>query len=138
MWIILLIAAFFLYLYLKDSKNENNRTSNEFSLKYKDNQSSSNFNKSKNYGSYSRDFSVTSLVDKNEIFIKDAILHERKIHFKYRDKDKNLTERTVTPLKLFIHNFGDDGEMLCLEAFCHLRNANRTFALFRINSLKMI
>jgi hypothetical protein len=135
MWIILLFAAIGLYLYFKDSPNENKHSLNESFTKNRAN--FSNLNKSKNYGKHYRDLSVTSLVDKNEIFIKDAILHERKIHFKYRDKDKNLTERTVTPLRLFIHNFGDDGEMLCLDAFCHLRNANRTFALFRINSLKM-
>jgi hypothetical protein len=136
MWIILLFAAIGLYLYFKDSPNENKHSLNEPFTKNREN--FSNLSKSKNYGKHYRDFSVTSLVDKNEILIKDAILHERKIHFKYRDKDKNLTERTVTPLRLFIHNFGDDGEMLCLDAFCHLRNANRTFALFRINSLTQL
>jgi hypothetical protein len=39
--------------------------------------------------------------DSNEILIKDAILYERKIHFNYRDKERNITKRTVC-LNLFL------------------------------------
>lgn len=138
MWVLALIVIFFLYLFFKKGENSNNSYS-ESNFKY---QSQGDKNKNlyykRNYGRYFNNYSVTSLIDKNEILINHAIKLNNKIHFKYRDKEKNFTERTVTPLRLFIHTFGDDGEMLCMEAFCHLRNANRTFALFRMNSLRMI
>jgi hypothetical protein len=134
MWIVILLVVVGIYLFLKgNSKSKiDNLNSNKFHTNYSRN---SDVGVKKNYGKYHRDYSITNLVDKNVALIKEAISNKRKIHFKYRDKEKNLTERSVTPLKLFIHTFGDDGEMLCLEGFCHLRNANRTFALFRMNSL---
>ena len=135
MWLILLLICIGLYLYLKNNSKNVNNYSPSNSIKYKQEFSKANTSSKKNYGKFYKDNYVVSLVDKNEIFIKEAILNKSKINFKYCDKDKNLTQRTVTPLRLFIHNFGEDGEMLCLDSFCHLRNSNRTFALFRMSSL---
>ena len=136
MWIVILLVVVGMYLFLKgNSKSKNDNSSiniNKFNTNHSGN---SDIGFKRNYGKYYKDYSVTNLVDKNEVLIKDALLNKRKIHFKYSDKEKNLTERSVTPLRLFIHTFGDDGEMLCLEGHCHLRNANRTFALFRMSSL---
>ena len=137
MWVLILVVGFLLFLYLRNNSSSSNSYSESKNYVSTKKAESGNSRSTRHYGKYFNDFSTTSLIDKNELLVKEAIQLKRKIHFKYRDREKNFTERTVTPSRLFIHTFGDDGEMLCMEAFCHLRNANRTFALFRMNSVRI-
>jgi hypothetical protein len=80
----------------------------------------------------------TSLVEGNKLLIESAISSGKKIAFKYKDKSDQVTQRTVSPQRIFWYQFDErEGQMLCLEAFCHLRNSSRTFALFRMTQIKL-
>ncbi len=142
MEILLIIALVLIFIYFKNKKEK--RSEKPFSDKTKSwpNQANKNFggnhDRRKNYGKHYSNKSVTSLIDKNEEIINTALRDKKTIHFNYEDRNKVRTSRTVNPNRLFTYYFDDDGEMLCLEAFCHLRKANRTFALFRMSSVTII
>ena len=142
MEILLIIALVLIFICFKNKKE--NKSEKPFSDKTKSwsNQANKNFggnhDRRKNYGKHYSNKSVTSLIDKNEEIINTALRDKKTIHFNYEDRNKVRTSRTVNPNRLFTYYFDDDGEMLCLEAFCHLRKANRTFALFRMSSVTII
>jgi hypothetical protein len=132
MEIILLLAAtaLMLYFYLKDDSSKNNSSRHRKTYKNTRTYTGS----SSNYGAKKYD---VSLIQTNKIIIEDAINRGIKISFRYKDKSDQITTRTVTPQRIFLYEFDErEGKMLCLEAFCHLRNSNRTFALFRMTQLK--
>lgn len=134
--IIALVLIFFYFNNKKENKSQKTVLDNTRSWPNQSNNNfTGNFNRRKNYGKYYSNKSVTSLIDKNEEIISDALSNKKSIHFNYEDRNKVRTSRTVIPNRLFTYYFDDDGEMLCLEAFCHLRKANRTFALFRMSSV---
>lgn len=139
MEILLIIALVLIFVYFnnkKENKSQKTVLDNTRSWPNQSNKNfTGNFNRRKNYGKYYSNKSVTSLIDKNEEIISDALSNKKSIHFNYEDRNKVRTSRTVIPKRLFTYYFDDDGEMLCLEAFCHLRKANRTFALFRMSSV---
>jgi predicted DNA-binding transcriptional regulator YafY len=64
--------------------------------------------------------------------INKAIYAERRLNITYTDLDGRVTNRTITPVQLFLTN--GSGE-LALSAFCHLRKEKRTFMLERIQTL---
>jgi len=127
---VLVIAG--IYFYLKGNKSESNFKSPDSS--YKRNSNSYARNKSTHSGgSYE-----IGLVEGNKLLIENAISSGKKIAFKYKDKSDQVTQRTVTPQRIFWYQFDErEGQMLCLEAFCHLRNSSRTFALFRMTQIKL-
>ncbi len=59
--------------------------------------------------------------------------------FQYCDKDGRVTHRRVTPIRFvdYPHQF-DEEETRCLEAYCHLRRANRSFALKRMSNITVV
>ena len=93
----------------------------------------------KNYGKPSSTNKYdTSLVENNRLEIEKAIRDGKKVSFRYKDKEERITERTVTPQRTFWYEFDEGGgQMLCVEAFCHLRNSSRTFALFRMSQVRL-
>jgi hypothetical protein len=127
-------AALIVYFYLKDDNSKNNTRRSEST--YKKTSSSSYTGYSSNYGVKKYD---VSLIETNKRIIEDAINRGIKISFRYKDKSDQITTRTVTPQRIFLYEFDErEGKMLCLEAFCHLRNSNRTFALFRMTQTRSI
>jgi len=137
----LLIALILIFIFFNKKKNKSEKLDiNKTTLmsKQTNNYYDNKFNRRKNYGKYVSNKSVTSLIDKNEEIITTALISNRKIQFNYEDRNKARTSRIVNPIRLFTYYFDDEGEMLCLEAFCHLREANRTFALFRMSSVTTI
>ena len=66
-----------------------------------------------------------------------AINENKNVSFRYVDKNDQETFREVTPRKVFWYEFGEDGQMECLDAYCLLRNETRTFALYRITNLRI-
>lgn len=129
---IFVIAILVIYFYLKNSKSKSTFKSSD--SPYKRNSNSYARNKSAHSGGGYE----TSLVEGNKLLIESAIDNRKKIAFKYRDKSDQVTQRTVTPQRIFWYQFDErEGQMLCLEAFCHLRNSNRTFALFRMTEIKL-
>jgi hypothetical protein len=129
-FLLLAAAALVLYFYLKDDSSKNNSSRPKNTYK----NTGSYTGSSSNYGAKKYD---VSLIQTNKLIIEDAINRGIKISFRYKDKSDQITTRTVTPQRIFLYEFDErEGKMLCLEAFCHLRNSNRTFALFRMTQLK--
>jgi 5-methylcytosine-specific restriction endonuclease McrA len=84
--------------------------------------------------------------------INEALATGKDLRMQYRRRDGKITTRTVTPSelrklapheiqrlhKLLGRNVGIQKEgRLCLFAYCHLREANRTFAVDRIQNLRI-
>lgn len=72
--------------------------------------------------------------------LADAVAQGRDVQFMYRKpRDARPILRRVTPygFKRVAHVW-DDGDTLCLEGFCHLRQADRVFALKRMRDVRMI
>ena len=60
----------------------------------------------------------------NAALIQQAIDQNKTLKFRYIDQDGEITHRTVTPDYLERRH-----DVLCLVAHCHLRNAERTFVV---------
>lgn len=65
--------------------------------------------------------------------IKMSIINKNRIEFQYRKKSGETSVRTVTPLNLKYYR-----NSTYLEGYCHLRSANRTFALWRMSKVKIL
>lgn len=76
-------------------------------------------------------------ISRNNEVIKNAIVSGKDIVFSYRDRKGDITKRTISPQRTYLYTFGDDGKMPCVEGYCHLRNAMRTFAIFRMTDLRI-
>lgn len=68
----------------------------------------------------------------NAALIKKAIDQSKSLRFSYVDQDGEITHRTVIPNYLEHRH-----DVLCLVAYCHLRNANRTFVVRRMQHLSL-
>ncbi|AWW47836.1 hypothetical protein DPM17_03710 [Polynucleobacter paneuropaeus] len=131
MTIFFIIAALVgLYLYFKeDSKDGPSNYSNSTNASGKEKPYSPRGRgpRNKNYESKS---------DGNKRIIDDALLKGSEITFKYIDRVGAITYRRVTPKRIFMYQLEEsDGQMLCMESYCHLRKSNRTFALFRMEDI---
>jgi 5-methylcytosine-specific restriction endonuclease McrA len=81
--------------------------------------------------------------------IQIALTQRRDVHFRYKKRDGTITSRTVTPRQLrkltqlelralIGRNVPIEKEgRLCLFGHCHLRRANRTFAIDRISRISL-
>lgn len=69
-----------------------------------------------------------------ESLIERAIREGAQVRFRYVDQDGEITTRAVTPIYLERRH---DSKILCLTAFCHLRAANRTFVVHRMQDLEI-
>jgi 5-methylcytosine-specific restriction endonuclease McrA len=90
-----------------------------------------------------------TVIRKKVAYINQALTRRRDIQFRYRKPDGAITQRTVTPRelrklstselqKLIGRNVKLEKEgRLCLFGYCHLRQANRTFAISRIYKLSL-
>ena len=63
----------------------------------------------------------------------DAWKRRRLASIKYRDEDGGDTERVIEPQALLLHRM-----TWFVRAFCHLRNAPRTFAVTRVTSVAVL
>ncbi len=79
-----------------------------------------------------------SKIKTNKDILLEAIKANRNVSFRYVDKNDQETFREVMPRKVFWYEFGEQGKMECLDAYCFLRNESRTFAMYRISNLKII
>jgi hypothetical protein len=90
-----------------------------------------------------------SAVEKRIRLINEAIASGRDVSFRYEKTDGTVTKRTVTPRELRklstseLHKLlGSDGTIsregrLCMFGRCHLRGADRVFAIDRIQNLHL-
>ncbi len=81
--------------------------------------------------------------------INEAIVLGKNVRFQYEKKDGTVTRRTVTPRELRRLSIselqaliGNDGVIskegrLCMFGHCHLRGANRVFAIDRMQNLSL-
>ncbi len=72
--------------------------------------------------------------------IQSAMHNNQRIRFDYKKpKAKTWMTRVVVPERLLnIPNSRESGETLCVEGYCELRQANRVFALERMQDLEVI
>jgi hypothetical protein len=82
--------------------------------------------------------SVTPKLDTDGIkkqieLLEWAIQSSQKIRFDYEDKNGNNSNRTFTP-----QNFKTIRQTLCVEGYCYLRRAKRTFTIRRMRDIKII
>lgn len=74
-----------------------------------------------------------------EIFnlLQDAIISRSVVSIEYKDYKDNKTTRNIMPLRFeMIERKSNFYDRLCLKAFCNLRKEERTFAVYRISSIK--
>ena len=74
-----------------------------------------------------------------EIFnlLQDAIISRSVVSIEYNDYKDNKTTRNIMPLRFeMIERKSNFYDRLCLKAFCNLRKEERTFAVYRISSIK--
>ncbi|WP_271255057.1 WYL domain-containing protein [Pseudanabaena sp. Chao 1811] len=82
--------------------------------------------------------SVTPKLDTDGIakqieLLEWAIQSSQKIRFNYEDKNGNNSNRTFIP-----QNFKTIRQTLCVEGYCYLRRAKRTFTIRRMRDIKII
>lgn len=65
--------------------------------------------------------------------IKSAIEKGRILHFSYRKFSGEQSSRSIRP-----ENLEEIGKSLCVSGFCYLRNEKRTFAIKRMENLKVV
>lgn len=65
--------------------------------------------------------------------IADSVFKRKRSLLKYSSAHQELTDREVSPQRLILYR-----EQWYLDAWCHQRNAMRTFALARINSVLVL
>ena len=72
--------------------------------------------------------------------IEDAIASGSDVVFSYKKpSDANYIDRRVTPAALvYIGHVRSAGRTLCVTGYCHLRGAERTFALRRMRNLRQL
>jgi len=73
----------------------------------------------------------------HETVLTAAVASGGQVELVYVDKDGNRTTRIIKPLEVFDYDYGE-GLMRCVRAHCQLRQAERTFAIFRIKSLRRL
>ena len=82
--------------------------------------------------------SATKAESSNQAILEKAIVEHLNVRFRYADKYAEITYRTITPTLVTPYEFeSGSGHTLCVEGFCHLRKADRVFALKRISALKL-
>ncbi len=64
-----------------------------------------------------------------------AIQSSQKVQFSYETQNGEKSDRTVTPISF---KTVKQTQNLCLEGYCHLRNAKRNFAIKRMRDIKII
>jgi len=65
--------------------------------------------------------------------LEQAIQERKAVHFRYRKWTGEMSTRTVDPSA-----FKVVGESLCVVGYCHLRNAERTFAVKRMSGVNLV
>jgi hypothetical protein len=79
------------------------------------------------------DVSETEYVGQQVELLKWAIQSSQKVQFSYEKRDGEKSDRTVTPT-----GFKTVDKTLCLEGYCNLRKAKRTFAIKRMRKVKLV
>jgi hypothetical protein len=75
----------------------------------------------------------TGSVEPQVKLLEWAIQSSQKVRFSYEKQNGEKSDRTVTPI-----DFKTVEQTLCLEGYCHLRRAKRTFAIKRMRSIRIV
>jgi len=68
--------------------------------------------------------------------LQDAILQNRSVSIKYRKYTGTRTTRTIDPKRfVLVERPSSKYHRICVSAFCHLRQDDRTFAVYRIEKV---
>jgi predicted DNA-binding transcriptional regulator YafY len=127
----------FWWLFIRDGetkRDDQNSSGSVNSGRSYANTTSSGSTRSTNFSSKSPTRSESS----NQAILEKAIAEHLDVKFRYTDKYGEITSRTITPTLITPYEFeSGSGHTLCVEGFCHLRKADRVFALKRISALKL-
>jgi hypothetical protein len=77
----------------------------------------------------------TVAVEREVKLLEWAIQSSQKVRFSYETRSGEKSERTVTPIRF---KTVKQTQNLCLEGYCHLRNAKRNFAIFRMRDIEIV
>ena len=75
----------------------------------------------------------TESVSEQVKLLEWAIQSSQKVQFSYETRSGEKSDRTLTPI-----SFKTVGQTLCLQGYCHLRNAKRKFAIVRMQDIKIV
>jgi len=75
----------------------------------------------------------TGSVEPKVKLLEWAIQSSQKVRFSYEKRNGEKSDRTVTPI-----DFKTVEQTLCLEGYCHLRRAKRTFAIKRMRDIRIV
>lgn len=75
----------------------------------------------------------TESVEPQVKLLEWAIQSNQKVRFSYEKRNGEKSDRTLTPI-----DFKTVEETLCLEGYCHLRRALRTFAVKRMRDIRIV
>lgn len=75
----------------------------------------------------------TESVEPQVKLLKWAIQSSQKVQFSYEKLNGEKSDRIVTPI-----DFKTVEQTLCLEGYCHLRSARRTFAIKRMRDIRIV
>ena len=141
--IIIIIIVFVFYLYGKSNEPGNDYSVSNDSKPHRKIDIDRSSSIPKPYKSYSeKKYTKHKKYPDNKFgLIQRCIDDGVDIKFTYKREDGQISSRTVTPEALYWGNkeielSGKKQRVCYLEAFCHLRNDDRTFILDRITNLK--
>ncbi|AWW00974.1 hypothetical protein DJ013_18920 [Arcticibacterium luteifluviistationis] len=77
----------------------------------------------------------SSRVEKKIELINSAINSKTKLIIQYKDYNKKVTERTITPIGLVHESIYGPSKSILIDAFCHLRGSKRLFNLSKIQKI---
>lgn len=91
-----------------------------------------NTNSSSSYQSPHNPFVSTENIDSDKKFLENAIKTHKIISFSYTDRFGKKSNRNFTPERIVMK-----GPTLCVEGFDHKKNANRIFAIKRMQNIQI-
>jgi predicted DNA-binding transcriptional regulator YafY len=70
--------------------------------------------------------------------LQDAIIDSSNVKIEYQKWNGEKSTRTITPERFtFVKRFKSKYDRLCVKAYCHLREEDRIFAVYRINAARI-
>ena len=70
--------------------------------------------------------------------LQGAIIDSSNVKIEYQKWNGEKSTRTITPERFtFVKRFKSKYDRLCVKAYCHLREEDRIFAVYRINAARL-
>ena len=74
--------------------------------------------------------------------LMDALLENQSVRIDYQKSDfhgKEVSTRVITPKRfILVERKKSRFHRICIDAYCHLRNEDRVFAVYRIQNITIV